>query len=300
MPPGHLLRLADAYAEWGVKATCIAGGGEPLCNAEVPGMIARLADVGVESAMITNGVLLYHAVADVLVEHSRFCGVSCDGATRETYAAMRGADHLPKVQEDIRRLCELKRQRGSRLQVTLKYLIHPYNYLELPVVARMARDLGCDCVHIRPAGLDNVPGVTDPTAQPGFDREGYAKAVNDLIAEAETLAATGFDVRAQREKFGPQLERVIRFDRCRCTPLAGVFGADGWFHLCFSMRGREGYRLARHDPDPQAVIRAWGSDRHSELVRAIDPSRCMRCAFTGYNEFIEQAVCTDAMYRNFL
>jgi len=300
MPPGHLLKLAEFYAAWGVQSTCIAGGGEPLCNSEVPAMVARCAELGVEVGMITNGVLLTHCVREVLVESARFCGVSFDGATNETYRRMRGVDHFDCVLANVASLCEARSKARSRLDVNLKYLIHPWNYRELLGVARIAKDIGCNGVHIRPVGLDNVPGAPNPMAEPGFDHARYASEVNALIEQAWELEDDTFRVYAVRHKFGANLQRVIRFDACRCTPLAAVFGADGWVHLCFNMRGRDGYRLCEHTPEPREVLQHWGSDRHRDMVRAIDPQRCIRCAFTRYNEVIQHCVLSDDMFCNFL
>ncbi|GAG22333.1 unnamed protein product, partial [marine sediment metagenome] len=54
----HLLRLADFYLEWGVRSTCIAGGGEPLTNPAIDEFLNRLYLNNIQSSMITNGYLL--------------------------------------------------------------------------------------------------------------------------------------------------------------------------------------------------------------------------------------------------
>jgi len=303
MPPGHLLKLADFYADWGVKSTCIAGGGEPLVNKDTLQMIPRLHKHNIEVGMITNGALLDERYAEELTNGARFCGISIDGTNEETYKRMRGQNHYKQVVKNVTHLNETKYRKGSKLDTNLKFLIHPFNYEETYKIAKLAKDTGCDGVHIRPAGLENIPGVVDylkPENNPGFDIDEYMKITLEHIEKAYELEDENFKVYAVRHKFGKNFKRVVKFDSCKATPLSGVFGADGWFHICFSRRGRKGFRLARHYPDPWEIMRVWGSEDHMKLINDIQPDKCMRCAFTRYNEVIENVIEKDKIFGNFI
>jgi len=303
MPPGHLLKLADFYADWGVKSTCIAGGGEPLVNKDTLKMIPRLYKHDIEVGMITNGALMNEPYAEALTDGARFCGISIDGTSPETYKRMRGQDHYNVVVRNVTNLNNLKAKKGSKLDTNLKFLIHPFNHKEIYEIAKLAKSTGCSGVHIRPVGMENVPGVVNyykPENNPGFDIEKYTDEVNNLIQMSYDLEDENFKVYAVRHKFGKNFKRVLKFNKCRATPLSGVFGSDGWFHLCFSMRGRKGFRLARHYPDPWEIMRAWGSEQHMKIINEIQPEECMRCAFTRYNEVIENVIIEDKLFGNFI
>ena len=128
MPKGHLLKLADFYAKWGVQSTCIAGGGESLLNGETKEFMNALCENNIEIGVITNGVLLDQECAVNLTQYARYCGISCDGATRKTYKIMRGCDDLEKVIKNVSILNKIRITSGSKLDTNLKCLIHPYNY----------------------------------------------------------------------------------------------------------------------------------------------------------------------------
>ena len=301
LPEGHLLKLADFYKDWGVKSTCIAGGGESLMNKETKKMIPKLYKNDIETSMITNGALLDEEYSDILTDGSRFCGISIDGANKETYKLIRGKDNFDIVKKNVIFLNNVRIFKNSNLDVNLKFLIHPYNYTQIYDIAKLAKEWGCNGIHIRPCGLDNVPGVENPMAKwTEESKNDYLKTIDDIIEKTWELVDENFNVYSVRHKFSSKLQTVVKFEKCRCTPLAGVFGADGWFHLCFSARGRKGFRLARHIPDPWNVAKVWGSKYHLDLIKNIDPKECMRCAFTRYNEVIENCIMEDKMFKNFL
>jgi hypothetical protein len=66
------------------------------------------------------------------------------------------------------------------------------------------------------------------------------------------------------------------------------------------MRGRDGFVLTDHEPNPYNILKWWGSDDHRKLLKNIDPNVCMRCAFSRYNECIENTVIQDNIFKNFL
>lgn len=289
MSRGHLLTLAEFYRDWGIQATIIEGGGEPLTNPELPDFLRRLDMYDIESGIITNGYKMKNEYTAILPEVARFVGISVDAAHRETYYKMRGVTHFEDVIGNIE---SLNKVRGD-LDVRIKMLIHPYNYKEIYDFAKMARDLGCTGAHIKPIASEGVEGMGK------IDFVPLMPEINTQIEAAKELETDTFSVDAVTYKFDQQYRKVVRFNKCRCTPLGGVFGADGWFHLCYNMRGRDGFRLVRHDPDPYAVKRIWNTKYHKTMIANIIPADCMRCGLTQYNEIIENCIQQDKMFRRF-
>lgn len=289
MPGEHLLKLADFYKDWGIKATIIEGGGEPLMGENVPDFFDKLYKYDIQAGLITNGSLLTENYAEILPFAARWVGISVDAATHETYKSIRGTNDFDLVISNIRRLCV---NRGA-LDVRLKFLIQPENYLEIVSFVKLARDCGCSGAQIKPLTLEGVEGANVD------ERELPLPMINALMEEARLLQAPGFDVDCVTYKHDAQYKRIVKFSRCRCTPLGGVFGAAGTFWLCYNMRGRNGMALCSHMPDPWEVKRTWGTAHHKALINAINPAECMRCGLTQYNEMIENCIERDALYRNF-
>ncbi len=288
MPGEHLLRLADFYRDWGIRSTIIEGGGEPLTGKMVPEFFEKLYKYDIETGLITNGVLLNKRYAEILPFAARFVGISFDSATAETYRAIRGIDNFDTVVRNVEDLCA---NRGA-LDVRMKFLIQPENYHEIVSFVKLARDCGCSGAQIKPLSLENVEGKDDSRDLP-------IPMITALMQEARELQGPGFEVDCVTYKHDEKYKRIVKFKKCSCTPLGGVFGASGIFWLCFNMRGREGMALCKHMPDPYEVKRIWGTAYHKMLIENINPAECMRCGLTQYNEMIENCIQQDKLYRNF-
>jgi len=300
MPAGHLARLADFYAQWGTRSTCVAGGGEPLLNEETPAFLQRLTANGLESGVITNGSLITDATAEIMARCCRWVGISVDAATNGTFAKIKQVrpEMFTRVVANCKRLTAEVTRQGSACDVAFKFLIHPENAHEVYPAAELAKQLGCQHFHCRPVGWDNI-AKTEGRPKPVWTPRTVA-AVNEQIERAfADLTCETFEIFGVRHKFNPNLSRKVTFKRCWAAPLILTFGADGNCHLCFDIRGRRDLILCRHEPDPREVLKHWNTDRHREMLRRIDVNSCPRCTFGPYNEIVEQVFIQDKMCRLF-
>jgi MoaA/NifB/PqqE/SkfB family radical SAM enzyme len=295
----HLLRLADFYKEWGVRSTCIAGGGEPLLNKGLCSFVERLHKNGIQSGIITNGSLMTEEHVEVIARFARWCGFSMDAGTSEVYAKVKGIKDnklFHKVLENIGRLAKRRDELGTGLDIAYKFLVHPVNALEIYEAARIAKSLGVNDFHMRPVGWDNL------TVTKGRERLDFVPLLSEIekqVEAARKLESRGFHFYGVTHKFGRKFERKVNFSRCWAPPLLATFGADGKCHLCFDMRGREDLVLCSHYPDPGEILKVWGSDFHKRMIERIDPKGCPRCTFGPYNEIIEKVIIEDKMCKYF-
>lgn len=299
LPKEHLIRLADFYKEWGVRSTCIAGGGEPLLNPGLNSFLKRLNENGIECGIVTNGSLMTEEHIDVIARTSRWCGFSMDAATPKTYVKVKGIydeGFFYKVIENIKTLTERVKGLKGACAVAFKFLLHPLNALEIFEAARFAKRLGVRDFHMRPVGWENIAITKD---KPPISFEHLVDDIDRQIEMAMELEDEGFHFYGVRHKFDPRLKRKVGFSRCWATPLLATFGANGKCHLCFDMRGRKDLVLSSHYPDQREILKVWGSRFHKELIAKIDPNTCPRCTFGPYNEIIEKVVIEDGMCHNF-
>ncbi len=154
-----------------LQRCALHGIGEPLLNRDLPRIIAYLKGRGVETLFNSNAALLTPAWQEALVRSGLDqYRCSIDGATRATYARIRGADALPKVLKGLRGLVET----------------------ELPELVRLAAQVGAPEVYLQRM----VYFATKPAAQYGMAREElaiYDSALTRqeaIIAECEALSAT--------------------------------------------------------------------------------------------------------------
>ncbi len=297
----HMLEIADFCGKWGVKGACIAGGGEPLMNPHTGSLIERLRNHGnnIESGIITNGFLLENEIADIIAETSRWCGISLDAATSETFSKIKG---LPKtshrfdvVIKNIKRLVALRNENKTYLEVAVKFLIHPYNAHEIYDSAKLAKEMGVDHFHCRPCGLDNIAiGREESQA----DVAALTDMINIQLEKIFALNDDNFQAFGIRHKFNPNFTRKVNFSKCWAIPLIVTFAANGNLELCFDRRGDEDLVMTSH-LDLTNIKQFWNSREHKEMIDKIDVSKCPRCTFGPYNEMIEEIIIKDKMCRNF-
>lgn len=301
LPEDHLIRLADFYAEWGVKSTCVAGGGEPFLNSGTGKMLLRLKENGVGCAPVTNGSLFTDELIDIIARTSRWTGISMDAAHCDTYMKIKGISN-PKIFDNvinnIVKLTKRIKDIDSECEVGYKFLLHPLNAKEILDAAKLAKSLGVHDFQLRPVGWDNNLKIRD--SEP-LDFSDSKEIIDTQLEEALKLDDDDFHVYGIRHKFNSDFSRKISFKKCWASPVATlVFGADGNCNLCVDTRGMKDMILCSHFPDPYEVLKYWNSEKHKKILESIDPQKCPRCTIGPYNEVVEQVIIEDRMCRNFL
>src|SRR5206468_4416504 len=76
-------------------------GGEPTVRAHLPVLIGKLAALGVDLAMTTNGATLALIAADLRAAGLRRINISCDSLRRDRFHAMTRRDSLDAVLDGI-------------------------------------------------------------------------------------------------------------------------------------------------------------------------------------------------------
>jgi GTP 3',8-cyclase len=93
----ELTRVARICVErFGFESIRITGG-EPTVRAHLPVLVRRLAELGVDLAMTTNGSTLDHLASELAAAGLRRINISCDSLRPDRFAAMTGRDALDRV-----------------------------------------------------------------------------------------------------------------------------------------------------------------------------------------------------------
>lgn len=295
----HLIKLADFFADWGIKSVCIAGGGEPFMNPGTNNLLYRLKENEVGCAAVTNGSLLDGESIDAISRTCRWAGFSMDAGCNETYLKVKGISSRKMfkiVTNNIEKLTSKIRDTNSSCEVGYKFLLHPFNALEIFEAAKLAKSLGVHDFQLRPVGWDNLSKTEGSL---NFDK--LIDKVNEQLEKARSLETDDFFVYGIRHKFGEKFERKVRFNNCVASPLATlVFGADGNCNICIDHRGQDEFVLCSHYPNPDNILKFWGSQAHVKILESIDPNECPRCTICSYNEIVEQAFIEDKMCKDFI
>jgi cyclic pyranopterin phosphate synthase len=87
----------ERYGFDGIRLT----GGEPTVRAHLPVLVEKLAALGVDLAMTTNGATLGLLAQDLRAARLRRINISCDSLQRDRFTALTRRDALPQVLDGI-------------------------------------------------------------------------------------------------------------------------------------------------------------------------------------------------------
>ncbi|MBE3560583.1 MAG: radical SAM protein [Ktedonobacteraceae bacterium] len=127
------------------------GLGEPLLNKDLPRMVRYMKDRGTYVLFNSNGIALSEkrgqALIDAGLDEYR---LSMDGATRETYARVRGVDAFEKIWSNVRRFIQLlKAQQAQKPAISLWFTAMRENLHELPLLIEKAAENGVPEVYMQ-------------------------------------------------------------------------------------------------------------------------------------------------------
>ena len=134
-----------------LERVVLHGLGEPLLNKELPQMVRYLKERGTYVLFNSNGIALTpkkgQALIDAGLDEYR---LSMDGATRETYAHVRGVDAFEKIWRNVRAFIILqKEQNASKPAVSLWFTAMRENLHELPGLIELAGKNGVPEVYLQ-------------------------------------------------------------------------------------------------------------------------------------------------------
>jgi cyclic pyranopterin phosphate synthase len=94
-------RLARLFVErWGFDSIRLTGG-EPTVRAHLPVLVGKLAALGVDLALTTNGATLRSLAADLAAAGLRRINISCDSLQPERFSSITSRDSLPAVLDGV-------------------------------------------------------------------------------------------------------------------------------------------------------------------------------------------------------
>jgi MoaA/NifB/PqqE/SkfB family radical SAM enzyme len=184
-----------------MRRAVLHGIGEPLLNRELPQMVHYLKERGVEVLFNSNGTLLTPEWQEALVRSGldEF-RCSIDGASAETYARIRGADLLHKIEEGLAGLVRTKaRLQAATPHVSIWCVASVLNLEEIPALVETAARLGVPELYLQRMTFFSQ----EPQAQRGMASAEYAvfgqhsDKQEEIIVRCEALSAElGIDFRA--------------------------------------------------------------------------------------------------------
>ncbi len=237
----ELVRLVRVLAELGVRTVRLTGG-EPLLRSGLPGLVARLAELGLSLSLTTNGLGLARQAQALRDAGLRRVNVSLDTLRPERFAELTRRDRLPDV---LSGLAAAKAAGLEPVKVNA-VLMRGVNDDEAPALLEWALAQGYALRFIEQMPLD---------PQHGWDRATMLDADEILARLGERWTLTPVETRgsAPAEEFLVGRPFCAACDRLRLT-------ADGQVRNCL---------FARAESDLREPLRAGATDDElAERLRA--------------------------------
>jgi len=290
---------------YNVPAVCIAGGGEPLIHPYLGKFVERLSNNGIEVGIVTNGLYLDKHI-DYL-DKCTWVGVSVDCASQSTLEKLKKGQpgDFDRTIKGMKKLASLGGKLGEPGQghgVSYKYLLHPMNVGEIYDAAKIAKEIGCRNLHIRPFGTPwDKMGKKDKDSFAYEDLEEF----KEQIIKARELEDDTFKVFGVTHKFDGNFRKSNEFNTCHAIFMTGVFmpptSKDGKFNfgVCCDRRGDDGLTLDNL-VDTSQVSEFWSSEDHWKMFDKINVKKCPRCTYQPHNQIFEEAIEKDNMTIDFI
>jgi len=288
IPTKKLLSLVDDFAEIGVKAVELTGGGEPTVHPGFVDLCNALKANSIDYGVVTNGINQSPSITDALAKAS-WVRFSRDSATPETYSRIRC---VPKHQyyasrrhtKTVLKVC------GPNTIVGVGFVVTKHNWIETALAIAQAKEDGADNIRISAVFQSEGVSYFDDFASKVISQLNYAKR------KYEDEKFRIFDLFSDRlqdlEQQSPD------YDTCHIQKLMTYIGADQNVYRCcvtaYNSLGLLGSIKG------QSFKRFWQDPTTVEKLRSFNAKQCPLCMFNGKNATIDYALADDPGHVNFL
>jgi MoaA/NifB/PqqE/SkfB family radical SAM enzyme len=251
--------------------------GEPLLSPRIGEVLNEFARREMFLEITTNG-LVFDACERALVLGRRIrLYVSLDAATSTTYARLR-TDAFDAVCDNVRGLCEAKRDHGGLPEVMLVFIPVKMNLGEAVAFVDLAKALGVDHAVIRPLELT--------FGMPEVERAGVTFRYKDQILPASVQARAVQAMQARGREIGQSVLSQTDFgaeDDERAERNGGPICSEPWTSMYLLRRGfmpcaYSSHAIAPWGTPPEQV---WNSPFMQQLRRDLAAGRlndhCRAC-----------------------
>jgi MoaA/NifB/PqqE/SkfB family radical SAM enzyme len=263
------LEIVEDCARLGVQAIQFTGGGEPTVHRDHLQIFSRAQELGMSTALVTNGIRL--EVTHPAVKAMSWIRVSVDAGTVETYARTRGVSekHWSTVWQKLGWL-----PISCRGTVSVGFVVTKENYREVALAAGLAK--GAGVANIRIGAVFSAEG-----------RGYYGDLLPRIREEIATAAALAddkfqvvdlFDRRIEDLDAGAPTEPL-----CGYQFLTAYIGGDlGVYRCCNTAYTRHGKVADLTDTSLYEVF----SGSRRQAANAFDARSCRFCQFRGQNQVL--------------
>ena len=280
---GNLLRNLSEMQRRGLKSVLYAGFGEPMLHKDAAEIIHISKTYGIDCALSTNGVGFMPSKQDKCLGDLSWIRFSVASPTNDTYSRIhqcRKGD-FDKVVENIKYAVWLRNKMGYKTTLGIQMLMLPSNIAEIPLMAKLGKEIGVDYVSIKPFNQGHKVVK---------ENEVDKKAILELYKEALSYETYEFHVFIRKNLMKQHELQKPKYDKCRMLDFFCMISADGSVIPCTVFPGDEDYVYGNINENSFNEI--WSSKKCKEVKHRINYEvfeqycRSEDCKMRMQNEFL--------------
>ncbi|MFH1130773.1 MAG: radical SAM protein [Pseudomonadota bacterium] len=265
--PKALLKFIDDASRLKVRSIAFIGDGEPTLNPGLYDAIVRAAEVGVETAMATNGVPLRMDRAHDVLKNQTFVRFTICAGERNVYERIHQTNpkDFDRVVEKISALTKLRAENNYKCTIGLQMVLIPENFDQLVPLAELGVKLNVDYLQIKQCSDTEYKEL-------GINPEDY-RAVQDTLRQVEKLSTDDYAVKVKWHKINifddteVYKEGFRKYDICYGTPFLGQISGNGKVYPCGPFFAKD--RFLQGDIHTDSYYDIVHSDRYWEVQKDI-------------------------------
>ncbi|CAN8138715.1 hypothetical protein THIOSC15_1050001 [uncultured Thiomicrorhabdus sp.] len=136
----------------GLKSVMYAGEGEPLLHKYIADIVQHSHDIGIDTAITSNGVKLNKLLANQLLPNLKWINFSVNAGSAATYQKVHRckSGDFDKVMFNIGYACKVRKEQNLNCAIGVQILELPENSHEILCLAETVKELGCDYLVVKP------------------------------------------------------------------------------------------------------------------------------------------------------
>ena len=283
--------IADAR-RIGIKAILYSGEGEPLLNKHVPSFIELTSRMQIDSALVTNGVLLTPSVFEAVGKYLTWMRFSVDAATSHTHSIVHGTSEVDydTIISNVFDALTIRKLNGWKCTIGAQFVIVPDNYTEIAAFANLLKDSSIDYISYKPYYKHHM----NDTPYDNIDID--MSIIDRLIDEARgTCKNNSIEIihRTGTMADNNSLSAVSGCRRCYAMPFFVHVDAHGDVYWCNRFVGDTGYSMG--NVNDTGLYDIWYGDRRRAMLdRYKDGYMCyepsVSCRNDKMNSYLESII----------
>ena len=238
-----LLRYIDDCGRLGVRSLGFIGDGEPTLNPALYDATVRAGELGIDTSMATNGLLLDMDRADELLSNMSWIRFNLSAGTPEGFRRVHqsGEKNFDLLKEKIRELVALKKRKGYQCTLGLQMVLIPECYDQVLAEAELGRELGVDYFVIKHCSDSEYKEI-------GIDYKDFL-SMEEVLKQAEAMSTDDYVVQAKWNKNNAAAETNLykhgyrKYDVCLGTPFLLQISGNGKIYPCGPFFNKERFYI---------------------------------------------------------